>query len=152
MRTVIQRVSSASVDVDGSRIASIGAGILALVAVVPSDTDADVTATVDKIANLRVFPDQDGRMNRSVVDISGEVLVVSQFTLAGAIRRGRRPSFSGAAVPEVAEPMVEAVAHQFAALGLGVATGAFGAMMEVALVNDGPVTFVVDTAHGSVVD
>ncbi len=152
MRTVIQRVSSASVDVDGVRSASIGTGILALVAVVPADTDDDVTATVDKIANLRIFPDDDGRMNRSLIDIAGEVLVVSQFTLAGAIRRGRRPSFSGAAAPEIAEPMVEEVASHFAALGLGVATGAFGAMMEVALVNDGPVTFVVDTAHGSVVD
>ena len=134
------------------RSASIGTGILALVAVVPADTDDDVTATVDKIANLRIFPDDDGRMNRSLIDIAGEVLVVSQFTLAGAIRRGRRPSFSGAAAPAIAEPMVEEVASHFAALGLGVATGAFGAMMDVALVNDGPVTFVVDTAHGSVID
>jgi len=140
------------VDVDGERVATIGAGIVALIAVVPTDTDDDVAATVDKIANLRIFSDEDGRMNRSLIDVTGEVLVVSQFTLAGAIRRGRRPSFSGAADPEMAEPMVGDVAARFAALGVGVATGAFGAMMEVALVNDGPVTFVVDTAQGSIVD
>ncbi|MGI9528527.1 MAG: D-aminoacyl-tRNA deacylase [Acidimicrobiia bacterium] len=151
MRTVIQRVSEASVDVHGSRVARISAGIVALVAVVPADTQANVGATVDKIANLRIFSDEDGRMNRSLIDIGGEILVVSQFTLAGAITRGRRPSFAGAATPETAEPMVDDVAAGFAALGLGVATGVFGAKMQVALVNDGPVTFVVDTAHGSVV-
>lgn len=91
-------------------------------------------------------------MNRSLIDIGGEVLVVSQFTLAGNIRRGRRPSFSSAAAPELAEPMVGNVVAGFAALGLGVATGVFGANMEVALVNDGPVTFVVETAYGAVVD
>lgn len=152
MRTVIQRVSEASVDVDGSRVAAIAAGLVAFVAVVPTDTDADSGATVDKIANLRIFSDEHGRMNRSLIDIGGEVLVVSQFTLAGNIRRGRRPSFSSAAAPELAEPMVGNVVAGFAALGLGVATGVFGANMEVALVNDGPVTFVVETAYGAVVD
>lgn len=152
MRTVIQRVSEASVEVDGTRVAEIATGLLAFVAVVPSDTEADVAATVDKIAHLRIFPDEDGRMNRSLIDIEGEILVVSQFTLAGSVRRGRRPSFSGAADPDFAEPMVCDVAAGFVALGLGVGTGVFGAKMGVALVNDGPVTFVVETAYGAVVD
>ena len=152
MRTVIQRVSEASVDVGGERVAGITTGLLALVAVVPTDTESDVAATVDKVANLRIFPDGDGRMNRSLIDIEGDILVVSQFTLAGNLRRGRRPSFTGAADPTVAEPMVGDVAAGFAALGLDVSTGVFGASMEVALVNDGPVTFVIDTAYGSVVD
>lgn len=152
MRTVIQRVSEASVSVDGALVSQIGRGLLALVAVRPSDTDADRTATVGKIANLRIFPDENARMNRSLLDVGGEILVVSQFTLAGSIRRGRRPSFSGAAHPELAEPMVRELVRDFASLGVTVQTGVFGAMMDVALVNDGPVTFVVDTAHGSVVD
>lgn len=152
MRTVIQRVSEASVDVGGERVAHINTGILALVAVVPTDTEADVAATVDKIANLRIFPDGDGRMNRSLIDVEGEILVVSQFTLAGNVKRGRRPSFAGAADPDMAEPVIGEVAAGFAALGVGVSTGVFGASMTVALVNDGPVTFVIETAYGSVVD
>ena len=152
MRSVIQRVSEASVEVDGATVARIGPGLLALVAVVPSDTDRDVAAMVTKIANLRIFPDSDDLMNSSLVDRGGEVLVVSQFTLAASVRKGRRPSFSGAADPRMAEPMVESVAAGLASLGIGVQTGVFGARMAVALVNDGPVTFVIDTVQGSVVD
>ena len=152
MRSVIQRVSEASVEVDGATVARIGSGLLALVAVVPSDTDRDVAAMVTKIANLRIFPDSDDLMNSSLVDRGGEVLVVSQFTLAASVRKGRRPSFSGAADPRMAEPMVESVAAGLASLGIGVQTGVFGARMAVALVNDGPVTFVIDTVQGSVVD
>lgn len=152
MRSVIQRVSEASVEVDGATVARIGPGLLALVAVVPSDTEGDVAAMVTKIANLRIFPDGDNLMNSSLVDHGGEVLVVSQFTLAASVRKGRRPSFSGAADPKMAEPMVEDVAVGLASLGIGVQTGVFGARMAVALVNDGPVTFVIDTVQGSVVD
>ena len=152
MRSVIQRVSEASVEVDGATVARIGSGLLALVAVVPSDTDRDVAAMVTKIANLRIFPDSDDLMNSSLVDRGGEVLVVSQFTLAASVRKGRRPSFSGAADPRMAEPMVESVAAGLASLGIGVQTGVFGARMAVALVNDGPGTFVIDTVQGSVVD
>lgn len=151
MRAVIQRVSRASVRVDGEVVAEIGAGLALLVAVEADDAMADVDALAAKVAGLRVFPDDKGRMGRSVVDIGGETLVVSQFTLMADLRRGRRPSFSNAASPSIAAPLIDALAERLAAHGVPSATGSFGAMMEVSLVNDGPVTFVIDVRSGSVV-
>ena len=145
MRAVIQRVSEASVTVDDTVIGQIGHGLLVLLGAGAADdtTDADVLAT--KIANLRVFSDADGRFNRSLLDVGGAALVVSQFTLYADTRRGRRPSFSEAAAPEVAAPLIDAFAAALRRLSVEVATGAFGAHMHVALVNDGPVTILLDT-------
>lgn len=151
MRAVIQRVSLASVEVDGAVVGAIAGGLLVLVAVVPGDTAADARALVDKTVHLRVFDDDDGRMNRSLLDVGGSVLVVSQFTLAADVRKGRRPSFTGAGDPAMAEPMVDRIVSDFASHGINVQTGIFGARMSVHSVNDGPVTFVVDVADGSVV-
>jgi D-tyrosyl-tRNA(Tyr) deacylase len=150
MRAVVQRVSRASVSVDGEVVGSVGTGFLILLGVGHEDTRADATALVDKLLGLRVFPDEAGRMNRSVVDVGGEVLVVSQFTLLADLRKGRRPSFTGAAKPEVAEPMVDHVIGLIGASGITVASGRFAAMMDVALVNDGPVTLVLDIVDGKV--
>ena len=150
MRAVIQRVSEASVSVAGDVVGSIEGGYLVLVAVEPTDTTADAEALVRKVAELRVFPDQSGRMNRSVTDVGGSVLVVSQFTLAGSVKKGRRPSFTGAADPSVAEPMVDFVVEAFRSSGVRAESGRFGANMDVSLVNDGPVTFVIDVAGGVV--
>lgn len=151
MRAVVQRVSEASVSVEGRLVSEIGGGFLVLVAIEPDDTHREAEALVGKLSSLRVFPDENGRMNRSILDTGGAVLVVSQFTLAGSLRRGRRPSFTGAAAPEMAEPMVEEIARAFAAEGIAAHLGAFGARMEVALINDGPVTFAIDVRDGTVV-
>lgn len=140
MRAVVQRVSRASVAVEGQVVAAIGAGLLVLLAVAPSDGEAEAAWMVDKVRHLRVFPDADGKMNRSVLDLGGEVLVVSQFTLYGNAHKGRRPSFVGAARPEVAVPLYEQVAR-----ALGARTGVFGAHMVVSLDNDGPVTLLLDS-------
>ena len=137
--------------VAGSTVGRIGAGLVVLVAVGHDDTEADADALAVKLAGLRVFRDDDARMNRSVVDAGGAALVVSQFTLLGDVRRGRRPSFTQAAAPEFAEPLVARVADRLADLGVPTETGRFGAMMEVRLVNDGPVTLVVETRDGRVV-
>lgn len=146
MRAVIQRVASASVAVDDTTVARIGRGVLVLVGVARGDTEHEASSLARKIADLRIFPDDDGRFDRSLLDISGAALVVSQFTLLADVRRGRRPSFADAAPPEVAEPLVEAFARALRDVGVGqVETGRFGAAMQVALVNDGPVTIVVDT-------
>jgi D-tyrosyl-tRNA(Tyr) deacylase len=150
MRAVVQRVARASVAVEGTIVAQIGAGLVVLVAVEAGDDVADAEALVDKLSGLRVFPDGDGRMNRSVLDIGGEALVVSQFTLAADLRRGRRPSFARAADPSSAEPLVDAVASGLVHRGVATSKGSFGAMMAVELVNDGPVTFVIDVRDGSV--
>ena len=150
MRVVLQRVSRASVTVDGDVVASIGHGLLLLVGVEDGDTQADADAAVTKVADLRIFSDDMGRMNRSVLDVGGEALVVSQFTLAADVRKGRRPSFTRAADPAVAAPMVDAFAAQLAAAGVATQQGVFGAMMDVELVNDGPVTIVIDTMDGRV--
>ncbi|MGI9585679.1 MAG: D-aminoacyl-tRNA deacylase [Acidimicrobiia bacterium] len=150
MRVVLQRVSSASVAVEGSVVGAIGLGVLLLVAVVPEDSERECSALVDKVCDLRIFSDRDGKMNVSLLDIGGEALVVSQFTLAGAIARGRRPSFSGAAIPEVAEPAIRMISEGFRSRGVETATGVFGANMDVELVNDGPVTFILDVADGRV--
>lgn len=150
MRAVIQRVSRARVGVSGETIGEIGPGLLVLVGAAAGDTAADAAALADKLAGLRVFPDDEHRMNRSLGDVGGEALVVSQFTLLGDVRKGRRPSFTAAADPDVAAPLVDAVAARLAEQGVRCATGRFGAMMEVELVNDGPVTLVVDVADGRV--
>jgi D-tyrosyl-tRNA(Tyr) deacylase len=143
MRAVCQRVSQASVTVDGEVVGKIGLGWLVLLGVGPNDDEATAARMADKIVGLRVFEDEAGKMNRSVVDVGGALLVVSQFTLYADTSRGRRPGFTGAAPPALAEPLVERFAEIVRESGLTVATGRFGASMQVALVNDGPVTIVL---------
>jgi D-tyrosyl-tRNA(Tyr) deacylase len=145
MRAVVQRVSSASVTVEGRTIGAIGAGLLVLVGVEQEDGPADVEYIARKIRELRVFEDDAQHMNRSVVDVGGSVLVVSQFTLAADCRKGRRPSFDDAAPPQIAKPLYEDVVRELRGAGLTVATGEFQAMMQVSLVNDGPVTLLLDS-------
>ena len=147
MRAVVQRVSSASVSIDGDVVSRIGAGLVVLAAVGRDDSDADADYIVEKTVHLRVFPDADGRFDRSVVDVGGSLLVVSQFTLYGDVRRGRRPSFTEAAPPAEAEERFAALVERFRATGVPVETGQFQAMMDVALVNDGPVTLVLDSVE-----
>ncbi|MGD2116682.1 MAG: D-aminoacyl-tRNA deacylase [Acidobacteriota bacterium] len=144
MRLILQRVSSAAVRVDGEEVGRIGRGMLVLAGVERGDGPAQVEAAVHKLAHLRVFQDDRGRMNLGPAAVGAEFLVVSQFTLAGSLDRGRRPSFDGAAPPEEAEPLVEALVEGLRAAGRRVETGVFGARMEVELVNDGPVTFVLE--------
>jgi D-tyrosyl-tRNA(Tyr) deacylase len=144
MRIVAQRVSRASVRVGADVVGSIGNGLLLLVGVESGDGPEQVERAAHRFATLRVFPDEGGAMNRGLDEIRGEILVVSQFTLAGSIRRGRRPDFFAAARPEDAEPLVEALVASLRDRGIVVATGVFRAHMEVELVNDGPVTFVWD--------
>jgi D-tyrosyl-tRNA(Tyr) deacylase len=151
VRAVVQRVSWARVRVEGATVGEIGLGLLVLVGVAEGDAPADAAALADKLASLRIFPDAEGRMNRSVVEAGGSVLVVSQFTLVGDLRRGRRPSFTQAAAPEVAEPLVEAVVEHLGRAGVPCASGRFRAHMEVELLNDGPVTLVIEVAGGRVV-
>ncbi len=144
MRAVLQRVSRAKVTVENAVVGEIAGGWLVLFGVGPADTREDADWLADKVANLRAFADADGKMNLSVSDVNGAVLVVSQFTLYGGCLKGRRPSFTGAAAPAVAEPLYEAFVTALKVLGVPVATGRFGADMRVELVNDGPVTFVLD--------
>jgi len=144
MRGLVQRVSRASVTVEGDVIGSIGAGLCVLVGVTHTDDAASARAMAAKIWNLRVFEAADGRMDRPVADVGGEVLVVSQFTLYGDTRKGRRPSWVDAAAPEQAEPLIDAVIDELRALGATVATGRFRADMAVELVNDGPVTLLLE--------
>ncbi|MGQ0848331.1 MAG: D-aminoacyl-tRNA deacylase [Actinomycetota bacterium] len=151
MRAVVQRVSRASVTVDGEVVGTIGNGLLVLVGVTHQDTDADAVTLADKLVALRIFRDDDDRMNRSVTEEKGGVLIISQFTLYGTVRGGRRPSFVEAAPPPQAEPLVGLVAARIAQANIEVATGRFGAMMMVELINDGPVTLVIETSGGSVV-
>jgi D-tyrosyl-tRNA(Tyr) deacylase len=150
MRAVIQRVREASVSVGGSEVGEIGPGLVVLVGVGDGDRPEDAAALVDKMLDLRIFPDRERRMNLSVVDTGGAVLVISQFTLLGDVRKGRRPSFTAAAAPERASPLVDEVVARVAARGVPVAAGVFGAMMEVRLVNSGPVTIVMDIVGGRV--
>ncbi len=145
MRALLQRVSHASVTVDGKVVDQIGQGLLVLLGVGQGDSEVQVKALADKIVYLRIFGDDEGKMNRSLLDIGGEVLVVSQFTLYADTRRGRRPSFTDAAPPSVAEPLVERFKDAIAAYGLTVADGIFGAYMQVELLNDGPVTIWLDS-------
>ena len=145
MRAVVQRVRSARVVVGDEVVGAIGQGLLVLLGVAPTDTAAEVQWLADKIVGLRIFRDADDKMNLGVTDVGGGVLVVSQFTLYGDCRKGRRPSFIGAAPPEIAEPLYEAFVNAVRAQGVPTATGRFGAMMQVELVNDGPVTLIIDT-------
>ena len=144
MRVVVQRVSRASVTVEGQLVGSIGRGLLALVGVADGDTETEARRLGQKCAEMRIFSDEAGRFNLSLVDVAGEALVVSQFTLLADVRRGRRPSFAAAAAPAVAEPLVEAFASAMQEAGVRVKTGRFGASMQVDLVNDGPVTIMID--------
>jgi D-tyrosyl-tRNA(Tyr) deacylase len=145
MRAVVQRVSSASVTVGDRTVGQIAHGLLVLVGVENGDGPADVQYIAGKISDLRVFEDERHHMNRSVHDVGGAVLVVSQFTLAGDCRKGRRPSLDAAAAPAIAKPLYEDVVRQLQAAGLHVETGEFQAMMQVSLVNEGPVTFLIDS-------
>lgn len=146
MRAILQRVSSASVTIDGQINGQIGPGLLVLLGVAPGDTAEDGEWLAQKIAKLRIFADDAGQMNRSVVDLSGGVLVVSQFTLFASTRKGTRPSFNAAAAPALAGSLYQTFVTQMnTSLGRPVATGKFAAMMQVALVNDGPVTISIDT-------
>lgn len=146
MRLILQRVSRAEVRVDGEVVGAIGKGLLLLVGVEKGDTESTVEKAVDKLAGLRVFEDGAGKMNQDAAAVSGEFLVVSQFTLAGSLAKGRRPSFDRAAPPEVAEPLIESMVQGLRRCGYTVATGQFRAHMQVELVNDGPVTFVLDVS------
>ena len=145
MRAVIQRVSAASVAVGEQIVGQIGIGVLVLLGIARNDSSSEAALLAEKIAAMRIFPDDQGRFNRSALEVGGAALVVSQFTLYADTRRGRRPSFSDAAPPEVAAPLVEAFAVALRGQGLTVATGVFGAYMQVALVNDGPVTIMLDS-------
>jgi len=146
MRALIQRVRKASVSIDGKVVGEIGHGLLILFGVTHSDTEADAAYLAEKLANLRIFEDADGKMNQSLLDCSGEALVVSQFTLYGDCRKGRRPGFSDAALPEQAIPLYEKFVELLSArIGKKVPTGEFGADMLVSLENDGPVTFMVES-------
>jgi D-tyrosyl-tRNA(Tyr) deacylase len=148
MRAVLQRVSSAQVSVDGQEVGRIGRGLVVLVGIGRSDGLSDVDYIVAKIRDLRVFEDHDGKMNRSLSEVGGAALVVSQFTLYGDCRRGRRPSFDAAAAPDVARGLYDELATRLEAGGVSVQTGRFQAMMEVELVNDGPVTLLLDSTKG----
>ncbi len=144
MRLILQRVSSAEVRVDGKVVSRIGRGVLALVGVEKEDGREQVAKAADKLAHLRLFEDSEGRMNLDAAAVGGAFLVVSQFTLAGSLDKGRRPSFDGAAPGLRAEPLVAELVDRLRALGCDVEIGRFGARMEVELINDGPVTFVLE--------
>ena len=146
MRAILQRVSEASVEVDGVIVGRSGPGLLVLLGVGHGDGEAQARSLAEKSARLRIFADEAGKFNHSLLDSAGSALVVSQFTLYADTRRGRRPGFSDAAPPELAAPLVEAFCAALRALGVPVETGSFGANMRVALVNDGPVTIILDTA------
>jgi len=146
MRAVVQRVTAASVTVDGETIGQIAQGFMVLLGVMQEDSLIDASYITEKIVHLRVFEDEEGKMNRSLLEVGGELLLVSQFTLAGDARKGRRPSFSRAENPEIAQRLIEEMVVDFSNLGIKVATGSFGAHMQVSLVNDGPVTILLDSS------
>ena len=145
MRLVVQRVARASVTVEGEITGKIGKGYMVLAGAETGDTEADARLCADKLAGLRVFEDSEGKMNLSIADVGGEILLVSQFTLLGDARHGRRPSFIAAARPEAAEPLLEQMKAMLEARGLHVETGRFQTHMDVELVNDGPVTILIDS-------
>lgn len=147
MKLVIQRVSRAEVRVDGARVGAIGTGLLVLVGLENGDGRAEVDAAAHKVATLRVFSDDEQRMNRDLAQACGSVLAVSQFTLAGSIRKGRRPSFDRAMAGDEAEPLFDRFVDRLRRAGVVVETGVFGAMMDVELVNDGPVTLIWDSGN-----
>ena len=144
-------MSEADVSVEGEMIAAIGAGLVVLVGVATEDTEQDAIALATKLVGLRIFSDDDRKMNRSIVDVGGSMLLISQFTLLADLRKGRRPAFNGAAPPEIAEPLLATFAAAIEAEGVEVEQGRFGAMMDVSLTNDGPVTIVIDVVDGKVV-
>jgi D-aminoacyl-tRNA deacylase len=146
VRAVVQRVSRAAVRVDGASVGSVEAGLLVLLGVAYTDTTETAARLAAKIGRLRIFPDEDGRFDRSLLETGGDALVVSQFTLLADTQKGNRPSFTAAAAPELAAPLVEHLCNVLRSHGIHVETGVFGARMEVELVNDGPVTIVLD-AH-----
>lgn len=143
MLALLQRVSSASVTVENKLVGQIGSGLVILLGIKNGDSDEDVRYVADKCVNLRIFQDKDGKLNRSLIEEQGEILVVSQFTLYGDTRKGRRPSYTDSAPPEIAEPLYEHFVEYLQEQGFGVATGIFGAYMQVEIHNDGPVTVFV---------
>jgi D-tyrosyl-tRNA(Tyr) deacylase len=149
MRVVVQRVAHASVEIDGAVVGRIGPGLAMLLGIRSGDGESDVQFLADKVLNLRVFPDAEGKMNRSALDAGRALLVVSQFTLYGDCRKGRRPSFIDAAPPNLAEPLYDRFIARLRESGLVVESGRFGAMMQVELVNDGPVTLIIDSPVGA---
>lgn len=144
MKVLIQRVKRASVTIDNEIYSSINKGILALVGIEKGDTLEEVEKSAKKIVNLRIFPDENDKMNKSLLDIQGEMLIVSQFTLCGDCKKGTRPSFDKSAPPEIANKLYEAFVSEINKYGIKTGTGKFGAMMDVELVNDGPVTFMIE--------
>lgn len=144
MKAVIQRVTTASVSIDGEVVGEIGRGLLVLLGIAPADTLAEVEWMRSKLVGLRIFEDDGGKMNLDVTEVGGSMLIVSQFTLFGDCSKGRRPSFLAAATPDIAVPLYEAFVGAVRASGVTVATGRFGADMQVSLVNDGPVTLIVE--------
>ena len=148
MRAVVQRVSEARVDVDARTVGRMGRGLLVLLGVARDDTNDDAGYLAEKIANLRIFNDDEGKMNRSLVETAGGLLVVSQFTLYGDVRRGRRPSYTDAAEPDRAGALYEYFVARARGYGIKVETGVFQAMMQVSLINDGPVTILLDSRKG----
>jgi len=145
MRAIVQRVSRANVVIAGDTVGDIGSGLVVLLGIAHSDTPAQAQWLAEKIAGLRIFKDAEGKMNRDLVEVSGAMLIVSQFTLYGDCRKGKRPSFIDAAPPSIAIPLYETFINSVKALGIRVAEGRFGADMKVELVNDGPVTLIVDS-------
>ncbi len=145
MRGVLQRVKSASVTIDGNKVSEIEQGILILIGVTDTDTEADADYIAEKTVNARIFEDSDGKMNLSLQDVKGSVLAVSQFTLYGDARKGRRPSFIRAAKGEISEPLYELVCKKISNMGVNVKKGVFGADMKVELINDGPVTILLES-------
>lgn len=148
MKILIQRVKEASVTIDGEVYSSINKGILAFVGVKKGDSIEMVEKLAEKIVNLRIFPDENDKMNRSLKDINGEMLIVSQFTLCGDCKKGTRPSFDKSEQPDIANKFYEAFIEAVKERGIRTATGQFGAMMDVALINDGPVTFMLEVENG----
>ena len=144
MKILIQRVKNAKVSIAGNEYSSINKGILALVGIEKGDTTEIVEKLAKKAVNLRIFPDENDKMNRSLADINGEMLIVSQFTLCGNCKKGTRPSFDNSAPPEIANELYEKFAELVKSYGIKIGTGQFGAMMEVSLINDGPVTFMLE--------
>ena len=145
MRAVVQRVKEAAVTINGCVSSSIGPGILVLLGIHQTDRQKEISWMADKIVNLRIFPDNDDKMNLSLLETRGEILIVSQFTLYGDCRKGRRPGYSGAAPPEIAESLYHQFIDDIKTFGLKPATGTFQAKMEVSLINDGPVTLLIDS-------
>ncbi len=144
MKVLIQRVKKAGVNINGETVSSISKGILALVGIEKEDTREQVEKLAKKVVNLRIFPDENDKMNLSLIDVKGEMLIVSQFTLCGDCKKGTRPSFDKSAPPQIANELYEYFVSQLQSYGVKTGTGVFGAMMEVSLINDGPVTFMLE--------